>query len=426
VSSQELSRTLEINWRTANNGKIKRQKYDLEPKAKLLTPPVLKRSKLPPETESLIRAFIEDKIIPSSSTKNVRQKKVNGIVEKQVKHWRTESVEELYRNYSDNNPNNPVSISAFHSRIPWYVYTKPQRTGLCIYHTKAYNTWKVLEQLRKEWHKDCNCQCPFCRSSTHSGCNHGKGSKDCQEGNCQRCAKICCPLEKSLLLSCTYTIEEYQYDTTNKGNKKLRLANNTYTKSRKEFMLDWRSLMDEFKPHADHLKHHKVQIKELFELMESDPTIVIARWDFAENYVHESGAMVSSQHYGKEQSQLLIVSYWIHELKEEYESNDVGDGDTDEDQTRIKLKYIAFTSDYLGHNTIFFNKCNKIFIQRLLKNTNAVAPIKHLYVLTDGSGQHFKNRRSYNNMSIVSEESGKTIFFSLLLNFNKHLNSDPN
>ena len=332
------------------------------------------------------------------------------MIETQVKHWRTESLEELFNKYNQKHPNNKVSFSAFYSRIPWYVYTKPQRTGLCIYHSKAYNINQVLAKLRKEWHKDCRCQCQFCKSTQSGGCNHGRDSNDCELGNCQRCAGICCPLEKSRSQMCTYTIQEYQYDKTNKGNKKLSVADNTYTKSRFEFMQSWRTQMDEFKPHADHVKYHKEQMEQLFTLMESDQSMVIARWDFAENYLHESGNMVSTQHYAKEQSQLLIVSYWSHqgqEINEDEEDDDIGDGDTDEPKSQIKLKYMAFTSNYLGHNTIFFNKCFKIFMEKLQKNPSVVAPIKHLYILTDGSGQHFKNRRSYNNVSITSEESGK-------------------
>jgi hypothetical protein len=411
LSSSALSDALEINKKTAIKAKQKRQQYDQDPKGKLLMPPVLKKERLDPETEQMVKKFIEDNITPSSSTKNVRKKKKNGmIVDTKVKHWRVEPLRELHLKYNEKHPNNNVSLSAFYSRIPWYVYIKPQRTGLCIYHTKAHNMLEVLSRLRKEWHKDCKCQCQFCKKTEHGGCNHGKDSKDCAEGNCSRCSKICCPLEKSKTLMCTYTIAEYQYDTTNKGNKKLSVANNTYTKSRLEFMHSWQSLMDEFKPHADHLKHHKEQVADLFRMMESDPGIAITRWDFAENYVHESGAMVSTQHYGKEQSQLLIATYWIHEEKAEYR-DDTGDGDTEESRTNIKLKYIAFTSDYLGHNTIFFNKCFKIFMERLLKNTNIAANIDYLYLLTDGSGQHFKNRRSYNNVSVTSEESGNHYFF---------------
>ena len=75
LSSSELSDALEINKKTALKGINKRQKFDQDPAIKLLTPPVLKKEKLSPETEQLIKKFIADNITPSSSTKNVRKKK---------------------------------------------------------------------------------------------------------------------------------------------------------------------------------------------------------------------------------------------------------------------------------------------------------------------------------------------------------------
>jgi hypothetical protein len=128
ISSQELAQALDINKKTAVCGKNKRHEYDLDLRSKLFKPPVLKREKLSPETEQTIKLFIADNITPSSSTKNVRQKKINGVVEKQVQHWRTDSLEDLHNAYTSAHPNNKVSFSAFYSRIPWYVYTKPQRT----------------------------------------------------------------------------------------------------------------------------------------------------------------------------------------------------------------------------------------------------------------------------------------------------------
>ena len=71
----------------------------------------------------------------------------------------------------------------------------------------------------------------------------------------------------------------------------------------------WKKEMEDFKDHAAHVKYHKKQMVDLFEMQKKDLGMVIARWDFAENYVHESAAMLSSEHFGKEQSQLLIVSY---------------------------------------------------------------------------------------------------------------------
>jgi hypothetical protein len=228
-------------------------------------------------------------------------------------------------------------------------------------------------------------KCIFCRSD---GCNHGNKSSDCLEGNCEQCSLGCCPLEMTDEI-CQYTIVEYSYETTAKGNKKLRQLSNTYQQERQQFLGLWSLEMDNFKEHSKHVKYHKNQMEQLFSLQKKELKTVICRWDFAENYVHESGSMVSTKHYGKEQSQLLIVSFWIHSLNSTISNPE------------IKLKYLAFTSDYLAHNTIFFDKCLSIFIDHI--KMKYFQKIARLHILTDGAKQHFKNRRALNNISAQSE-----------------------
>lgn len=396
LSSTAISKCLEINWKTANKAKTKRQQYDNNPSILLLIPPTLKKNKLSVATELKVKEFIQNNITPSSSEKNVRTKKHKGNVETEVKHWRTETIEELYDHYiAENEEENSLSFSAFYSRIPWFVHLKPKRTGLCSYHDKAYRIMQNLEKLRKEWHHQCVCQCIFC---SVNGCNHGIGKKECLEGLCNTCKQIVCPLENSNTI-CTYSIVEYSYEKTIKGNKKLKQTTNTYSRNRKEFMTIWKSEMEVFKIHSDHCKYHKKKIEELHELMKKDKKMVIARWDFAENYVHESASMVSSEHYGKEQSQLLIATCWFHDKKKTTSTNN---NDSD---PNVKIKYYAFVSDYLSHSTLFFKKCFSVFLEKI----KTILPFKFesLYLLSDGSQQHFKNKRSFNNMSLFSQKHSK-------------------
>jgi hypothetical protein len=396
ISGRRLAQVLEIDNRTANKAKKKRRKYDANPTGHLLIAPKLTKDKISFETKQMVDKFICENIQPSSSAKNVVKKKTKGKVEMKAKHWRTEPIEALYDKYVDNNSNNWISFGAFYNRIPWYVHAKPQRSGLCVYHDRAYKIMKILKNFRTHWHTTkedgggCKCKCVFC---SKNGCDHGNKSTDCIEGLCQNCSKVCCPLEDNSHESCTWTIAEYQYEKTSRGNKKLRQSTNTYSKSRKEFMKLWKEEMEKFKDHSEHVKYHKLQVKQLFDDQKKDKNMVIARWDFAENYVHESGSMVSTEHYGKEQSQLLIVSYWYH----------LPDSTTE--SPNIALKYMAFTSDYLAHNTVFFKKCLEKFIDKI----SATLPFSmdKLYLMTDGAQQHFKNKRSFNNVSITSESKGK-------------------
>jgi hypothetical protein len=384
----DVTKALDIDKRSSSYGKRKRLAFEQQyPNLQLLTSPILTKSKLNPIVVQKVQQFIENNITASSSTSNVRKKKINGIENIKVKHWRTESLEQLYNTYIDSHPQHWISFSAFYSKIPWYVHIKPKRSGLCIHHDKAFRIIKILQKLRKTWHQNCTCTCIFCQNT---GCNHGH-KQDCLEGNCKHCSKICCPLEKTNVL-CNYTLVEYAYEKTNKGNKKLRQFTNNYTKSRLEFLKLWKLEMIQFKLHSDHCKYHKQQMENLFEIQKHHTDMVIARWDFAENYVHQNASMVSTEHYGKEQSQLLIVSYWYHKQ------------DSTPTNPSIQLKYMAFTSDYLAHNTLFFKKCLDIFITKL--EVSLPFAMKYLVLLSDGCQQHFKNKRSYNNISILSATHG--------------------
>ena len=389
ISITELSNALGVHRRTARRAKEKRKKYEDHQPTHMLVPPKLTKDKIEATTLKLVKEFIEDHITPSSSTKNVVKKKKKGKEELKAKHWRTISIEAMYNKYLDTHPNNWISFSAFYNLIPWYVHVKPQRSGLCVHHDRAYKIMKLVKSMRVQWHlKNCTCQCQFC---SKNGCDHGQKSTDCLEGLCSRCSNVCCPLEKKSDEH-KFTLVEYIYDKTERGNNKLRQTTNTYVKSRKHIMALWKEEMSKFKEHSAHVKYHKEQMKILFELQKKKLDMVIARWDFAENYVHESGSMVSTEHYGKEQSQLLIVSYWSHSENSTIENPD------------IQLKYMAFTSDYLSHNTVFFKKCLEIFVNKIkdmLPNN-----VGQLHLLTDGSQQHFKNKRSYNNVSILSENQG--------------------
>ena len=401
IPTNRLAKTLDIAKKTARAAKTKRESFEEnQPHSLMLEPPVLTKNKIEETTLDLVNTFIADHVVPSSSAKNVVKKKSKGKVQIAAKNWRTESIESLYDKYIDNHPQNWISFGAFYKKIPWYVHAKPQRSGLCVHHDRAYKVMKLVKNLRTQWHqKDCSCKCDFC---SKTGCNHGQDSTDCLEGLCKRCSKICCPLEKTQQEH-NYTIVEYIYEKTERGNKKLRQTTNSYVKSRKSIMKLWKEEMEKFKEHSKHVKYHKEQMKILFESQKKSANMVIARWDFAENYVHESGSMVSTEHYGKEQSQLLIVSYWCHSKDSTPEVPDV------------KLKYMAFTSDYLSHNTVFFKKCLEIFMDKIKKQLPH--DISSLHILTDGAQQHFKNKRAYNNVSILSYSKGLSDFYLSLQSF---------
>jgi hypothetical protein len=260
ISSRDLADLLQINRNSALAGQRKREHYFNNQSQKLNLARTFTKKKLSSETKTLVQEFISKNVTPSASKRNVIKKKETGKVELKAKHWRTESLESLYNSYLDTNQQNWLSFSAFYNQIPWYVHAKPQRSGLCIYHDRAFRIQQILKNFRLQWHLQCKCICIFCRLD---GCNHGNKSSDCLEGNCDQCSLGCCPLEMTDKI-CQYTIVEHSYETTAKGNKKLKQLTNTYQQEQQQFLGLWNLEMDNFKEHSKHVKYHKNQMEMLF------------------------------------------------------------------------------------------------------------------------------------------------------------------
>src|SRR5689334_21580120 len=91
--------------------------------------------------------------------------------------------------------------------------------------------------------------------------------------------------------------------------------------------------------------------------------------------------MIQSEHFGKEQYQMIIAVVWYHKI------------DSTEQKRKIQKKYFIFCSSYLTHSSLFFQKCYNLFRvhMSMLMPMNWTAEI----ILFDGSGQQFKNRNNF-------------------------------
>ena len=96
---------------------------------------------------------------------------------------------------------------------------------------------------------------------------------------------------------------------------------------------------------------------------------------YLENYVHEERNAISSSHFAKKQSTLLVAAIWYKN-----------------EENIVERKYFAFVSNYLSHNDTFYGKCFEIlhnYIQEKLPNK-----IERWINVTDG-GNHFVSRYAY-------------------------------
>ena len=84
---------------------------------------------------------------------------------------------------------------------------------------------------------------------------------------------------------------------------------------------------------------------------------------------------MSSSHFGKKQTTLLIAAVFFKQAMEET------------GEFRLVKKYYDFVSEYLGHNNIFYIKCMAILLDELKQEIQ----FTKIYNVTDG-GSHFVSR----------------------------------
>ena len=102
--------------------------------------------------------------------------------------------------------------------------------------------------------------------------------------------------------------------------------------------------------------------------------------------------MIQSEHFGKEQTQLLIAVAWFHG-HESTATNRI-----------VHKKYYVFTSSYLTHSSLLFQKCYGLFIKHVQQFLSH--QITEEILLSDGSNQQFKNRNDFYWASQQSNDRG--------------------
>lgn len=99
---------------------------------------------------------------------------------------------------------------------------------------------------------------------------------------------------------------------------------------------------------------------------------------------------ISSEHFDKEQSQMLIAVVWYHSQSSTINNSII-----------CRRNYV-FTSAYLTHSSLLFQKCYRIF-RDILQYLSF--DITEEFLLSDGSSQQFKNNNNYfwaSNQAVIN------------------------
>lgn len=143
------------------------------------------------------------------------------------------------------------------------------------------------------------------------------------------------------------------------------------TSSRHEMLIQFFAQATGFKEHFDHNVMHK---KAVAELLDNLPLhIMVSRWDYLQNVVLIRGSEIASSYFSRKQILLLIATTWHRDRN-----------------NRLIKQYFEFFSDFLGHSSLFFQKCMKI----LMEYFDFPMAVNTVYIQTDGSVQQFQKRHN--------------------------------
>lgn len=105
------------------------------------------------------------------------KKKINGIQQFKIKHWKTETINELYIAFKIQDLPLSYSQTYFAKFIPWYVRSRINYSGLCCKHDVGIFFTQLFTETRKKWYikkhfcnnqtkYDCDqqykCKCAYC------------------------------------------------------------------------------------------------------------------------------------------------------------------------------------------------------------------------------------------------------------------------
>lgn len=347
----------------------------------LIQKSIIKRKRLNTETVNKILQWCESAFVPSSNINNIvrkwDKKEMQWIYH--VKHWKQDTYDHLFHQLEMEVPLiQGISKTTFVRLIKehyWFVHMRKMYSGLCPHHDIGKYYADLLKQFRNTWHINCICSCVFCTL-----CEHGHNSSplaNCHDGTCTQCQQDSCSVEFTTAYRHTWKDKNYE-----KVNNRTQAVFSEDSGTRKYLMERITYEVQHYAAHVQQVNWFKTQFRRL--KLQLQTNAIIIRWDYVENYVHEQNYSVSSQHFGKKQSTLLVATVWFWE----YNYND-----TEEVmETEIVKRWFDFTSEYLNHNSLFYEKSFAILLEEL--NTVISYEFNIVYNVSDG-GNHFISRYAF-------------------------------
>jgi hypothetical protein len=279
LTNVEVAVLLDIDQRSVAAAKKRRTDWNNSVEySSLHVKPVIHRCRMDEGITNSIKKWMEQVFTPSSNTDNVIHKKMpDGSTEYVVKHWRTDTFDNMYAQYLNSHPEHAgyFGRNYFISMVPWYVKKKPYYSGLCHHHELGKYYSDLLTKARKIWHKNCTCECKFCKQCKHGTLSTGPRLKpSCHNGSCTNCVADECPMEWKDDVQLEW--KEHYYERNEKGKQVLK--EEVVVTSRQHFSSRVAFELARFEAHEAHCQHFAYQYQLLVNNLKEGE--VVTRWDF--------------------------------------------------------------------------------------------------------------------------------------------------
>lgn len=361
-----------------------RQANELVAKNGIFSIPDKKKGKtLPVETVNLVKLFYESddisRVMPGSKD-YLSVKQENGKREHVQKRLLLGNINDIYHLFREEHEHVKIGLTKFTQLRPLHCVLSgssgTHNVCVCVHHENVKlmleaigldSLTKDTEISLKNYH-DC-IQAITCSNA----------SDKCYLGDCLECPNM--SILRKHLLECfaKNDIFQVEYDSWFQTDR-CTIASKTVSVD--EFMDILGEKLMKLKTHDFFAKSQSVFVKDLKGNLQEGEFLVSC--DFAENYGFVVQNSAQSFHWNNNQATVFTVVVYY------------------KDNNELKHLSIAIISDNLNHDTVSVYEYQKIIISHL----KTLFTVKKIYYLTDGAGQHFKNKSNFQNLLYHEKDFG--------------------
>ncbi|CAF3366547.1 unnamed protein product [Rotaria socialis] len=280
------------------------------------------------------------------------------------------SINECFEQFKEEHQAVFVGRSSYYSLRPkWVKFTVEHSSCHCLYHENYTLLTKALSDAAEVPMKSVDIVNLVVCDDSKMGCMH----RNCQD--CCNTLPSVAIIDKYKSLNVHDDVDYMQWQKGEKSGVELKRINGTIMSLLEEFDSQWSKYISHCYTTTEQFKF----IKELKANVSSQEAIV--QLDFAENMTLSIQRDIQTNYWSQKQSSIITVHI----------------------KTKDDSKNLVIISDASSHDTKCVYHCQTLIINLIKQH---FPNVKTIIYLSDGAGQHFKNKYSMLNLCLHHKDFG--------------------